>query len=79
MSLSAFAVSCLELGSDMEEGKLFHKIFILSEADFCLIGPRKRNPRRKYHRQIWVKPFTKVDLWSLNEACQTEAVVSERF
>lgn len=57
MSLPAFAGSLLEVGSDVEKGKLFHKMFILSEADFCLISLRKGNPRRKYLRQIRVQNF----------------------
>lgn len=45
--LSAFAASLLELSVDVAEGKLLHKTFILSEADFYLTSQRKGQPRKK--------------------------------
>jgi len=49
MSFSAFAALLLELTSDMAEGKLLDKMFILSEADFYLISPRKGQPKKKVY------------------------------
>lgn len=47
MSLSAFEASLLELRSNMAEGKLLHKMFVLSEADFYLISPKKGQANKK--------------------------------
>lgn len=78
MSLPAFAGSLLEVGSDVEKGKLTKCSFFLRLIS-VLLAQGKEIQGESIIDRFGSKLFTKVALCSVSEACQTEAVVSERF